>query len=118
MSVIKKELEATWNHKPFKNREEVRTEIRDCDRFGGISQYACFIFAALGIIGDALNTTRIQGATNVRNKASQRVLEKAGFRIEGTCRKSSIVRGVWTDSHLYSILREEWKEPKILTKTA
>ena len=64
------------------------------------------------------NIVRIQGATNVRNKESQRVLEKAGFRIEGTCRKSSFVRGVWTDSHLYSILREEWKEPKILTKTA
>jgi hypothetical protein len=57
MSGIKKELEATWNHKPFKNREEVRTEIRNCDRFAGISQYACFIFAAIGIIGDALNTT-------------------------------------------------------------
>jgi hypothetical protein len=57
MSVIKKELEATWNHKPFKNREEVKTEIRDCDRFAGISQYACFIFAALGVICDALNIT-------------------------------------------------------------
>ena len=64
------------------------------------------------------NILRIQGTTNVRNRASQRVLEKAGFRIEGTCRKSSFVRGIWTDSHLYSILREEWKEPKILTKTA
>ena len=43
--------------KPFKNREEVKAEIRECDRFGGISQYACFLFAALGVIGDALNIT-------------------------------------------------------------
>ena len=43
--------------KPFKNREEVKAEIRECDRFGGISQWACFIFATLGIIGDALNIT-------------------------------------------------------------
>jgi RimJ/RimL family protein N-acetyltransferase len=64
------------------------------------------------------NIGRIQACTNVRNKTAQKVLEKAGFRIEGTIRKSSFVRGVWTDSHLYSILREEWKEPKILTKTA
>jgi len=63
------------------------------------------------------NIVRIQAAANVRNKASQRVLEKAGFRIEGTCRKSSFVRGVWTDSHIYSILRDEWKEPRVLTKT-
>jgi len=55
ISKAKEELNATWNHKPFKNREEVMTEIRDCDRFAGISQYACFIFAALGVIGDALD---------------------------------------------------------------
>lgn len=54
MSGVKKELEATWNHKPFKKRGEVEREIRDCNRFAGISQYACFIFAALGVIGDAL----------------------------------------------------------------
>ena len=64
------------------------------------------------------NIVRIQATTNVGNKASQRVLEKAGFRIEGTMRKLHFVRGVWTDSYLHSILREEWKEPKILTKTA
>jgi RimJ/RimL family protein N-acetyltransferase len=27
------------------------------------------------------------------------------------------MRGEWRDAYLYSILREEWKEPKILTKT-
>jgi|GEM_PF-823427 len=43
--------------KPFKNREEVRAEIRECDRFAAITQFACFGFAALGIIGDALNIT-------------------------------------------------------------
>jgi RimJ/RimL family protein N-acetyltransferase len=61
---------------------------------------------------------RIQAITNVRNKAAQRVLEKTGFRIEGTARRLLLVRGVWTDYYLHSILREEWKEPKILTKTA
>jgi len=44
-------------NKPFKNLEEVKAEIRACDRFGGISQYVCFIFAALGVIGDAMNIT-------------------------------------------------------------
>ena len=54
MSVIKEEFKVET---PFKNREEVKAEIRACDRFGGISQYACFIFAALGVIGDAVNIT-------------------------------------------------------------
>ena len=61
---------------------------------------------------------RIQAVTDVRNKASQKVLEKVGFKKEGTIRKTGFVRGEWADAYLYSIIREEWKEPKILTKTA
>jgi RimJ/RimL family protein N-acetyltransferase len=64
------------------------------------------------------NIVRIQTTTNVANKEAQKTLKKAGFQIEGTIRKSQLVRGVWNDSYLLSILREEWKEPKILTKTA
>jgi RimJ/RimL family protein N-acetyltransferase len=60
---------------------------------------------------------RIQAVTNVDNIPSQRVLEKAGFVREGTLRKVSHVRQEWGDVHVYSVLREEWKEPKILTKT-
>ena len=60
---------------------------------------------------------RIQAHTNVRNVASQRVLEKAGFEKEGIVRKRIFVRGEWKDEFLYSILREEWKEPRILPRT-
>ena len=59
---------------------------------------------------------RIQACTELRNIASQKVLEKVGFKKEGTIRKSIFNRGEWKDAYLYSILREEWKEPKILTK--
>ena len=60
---------------------------------------------------------RIQAHTDLRNVASQKVLEKVGFRREGTIRKSIFIRGEWRDAYSYSILREEWKEPKILTRT-
>jgi len=59
---------------------------------------------------------RIQAQTDDRNVASQKVLEKVGFRKEGTLRKSFFARGEWRNSCMYSILREEWKGPKILTK--
>jgi ribosomal-protein-alanine N-acetyltransferase len=49
------------------------------------------------------NIIRIQAMTNVRNKPSQRVLEKAGFKIEGTIRRLVLVRGVWTNWYLHSI---------------
>jgi ribosomal-protein-alanine N-acetyltransferase len=64
------------------------------------------------------DTMRIQAHTNPRNVASQKVLEKVGFKKEGTLRKNFFMRGEWRDAYLYSILKEEWKEPKILTKTA
>ena len=64
------------------------------------------------------NIVRIQAVTDVRNKPSQSILEKAGFKKEGTLRKSALVRGEWTNAYLYGVLREEWKEPTILTRTA
>ena len=60
---------------------------------------------------------RVQATTDVSNIVSQRVLEKAGFTKEGIIRKNDFSRGKWCDDRLYSILREEWKEPKILTRT-
>jgi ribosomal-protein-alanine N-acetyltransferase len=59
---------------------------------------------------------RIQAQTDPRNVASQKVLEKVGFKKEGTLRKNFFTRGEWRDAYVYSILREEWKEPKILTR--
>jgi len=60
---------------------------------------------------------RVQARTDVRNEGSQKVLGKAGFKKEGVVRKSLFARGEWRDFYLYSILREEWKEPKTLTKS-
>jgi ribosomal-protein-alanine N-acetyltransferase len=62
----------------------------------------------------SMDVSRVQATISIKNKASERVLEKAGFTREGTIRKTS--RGARRDAYLYSILREEWKESKILTK--
>jgi ribosomal-protein-alanine N-acetyltransferase len=61
---------------------------------------------------------RVQAGAFIENVASHRVLEKAGFQREGKIRKGLFAWGNWADLYLFSILREEWKEPKILTKTA
>ena len=76
---------------------------------------------AISILVDYLflskDIMRIQAQTETGNLASQKVLEKAGFKKEGTMRKCDFSRGKWRDAYLYSILREEWKDPKTLTKT-
>jgi ribosomal-protein-alanine N-acetyltransferase len=63
------------------------------------------------------NLIRIQAHTNARNMVSQKVLQNVGFKKEGIIRKSVFARGEWRDRALFSILREEWKEPRGLTKT-
>ncbi len=75
---------------------------------------------AIQILVDYLFLTkdilRIQAVTNIENIASQKTLEKTGFKCEGRLRKALWVKGKWLDGYLYSIIREEWKEPKILTQ--
>jgi hypothetical protein len=43
--------------KPFQNREDVKHEVKLCSTVGTIFQLLSFLFAILGIIGDASNTT-------------------------------------------------------------
>lgn len=73
---------------------------------------------ALGIMIDYLflskEVMRIQAQTDLRNSASQRILEKVGFKKEGILRKNFFMRGELRDIYLYSILREEWKKPRVL----
>ncbi len=45
--------------KPFKDREEVKADIRRCDLMGGIFTFAGFVFAALGVIVDAFDVTLV-----------------------------------------------------------
>jgi RimJ/RimL family protein N-acetyltransferase len=57
---------------------------------------------------DALDLNRVEAETDTRNVASARVLEKLGFRREGTLREDCIVDGVVSDSWVYGLLRREW----------
>ena len=63
------------------------------------------------------DVVRVQAPAATGNMASQKALEKAGFSREGLMRKSWHAKGEYIDQYLYSVLREEWKEPKILKRT-
>ena len=57
---------------------------------------------------------RITIYVDARNTAAIKVAERAGFMKEGVVRKGGFVRGEYVDWCLLGMLREEWKEPKIL----
>ncbi|MDQ3822008.1 MAG: GNAT family N-acetyltransferase [Actinomycetota bacterium] len=64
--------------------------------------------AALAHGFDELALNRVYAHHFVRNAASGRVLEKAGFRREGIRRRHTRVRGEYLDSAAYGILRSEY----------
>ncbi len=55
---------------------------------------------------------RIQAAVMPRNGASQRVLEKAGYRREGLAHRYLCIDGTWADHVLFAITAEEWTDPR------
>lgn len=50
-------MATSLENQPFKNREHIKAEIRRCALFGSVCQYFSFLFAALGVIGEAFNIT-------------------------------------------------------------
>jgi RimJ/RimL family protein N-acetyltransferase len=105
----------TIGHFSFGNLLEIFYYLLPSERGKGYGTEATIIMVDCLFLSKDI--VRVQAHTDVRNEGSQKVLGKAGFKKEGIVRKSLFARGEWRDFYLYSILREEWKEPKILTKT-
>ena len=131
------DLERTYNN--LKDAQWFFVEKKDGTRIGYMAHFLAggeielgyFIVPAersKGYVGEAIriivdylflskDAVRIQAKADPENIASCKALEKAGFKREGVLRKTFYCRGKWRDDYMYSILREEWKEPKILTRT-
>lgn len=56
-----------------------------------------------------LDLNRLDAVIDPRNAASARVLERLGFRHEGTLRQHAMVHGEVSDSGLYGLLRSDWE---------
>lgn len=82
------------------------------ERKKGYCTEAAKIFIDFLFLSKAIE--RIQATTDNRNIASQRVLEKAGLTKEGIMRKAVFMKGDYVDIALFSILRVDWKDKKIL----
>ena len=96
--------------------KEIGFAVISEERGRGYCSEAIKIIVDYMFLSDSLN--RIQAVTDPRNLPSHRALEKAGFTKEGLLREAAFIRGDWRDLFIYSILRREWKEPRILTKTS
>jgi [ribosomal protein S5]-alanine N-acetyltransferase len=59
-----------------------------------------------GYAFEAFGLTRLFAVAFVRNPASRRVLEKAGYRFVGVLRKSAVKHGEVIDQALYDLTRD------------
>lgn len=57
---------------------------------------------------EALNLHRVESEAVAENEASQRALEKAGYKREGVFRKRAWSEGQWHDTIRYAILDEDY----------
>ena len=62
-----------------------------------------------GYVFDKSDIIRIYAEPFAYNAASCRVLEKAGFRLEGTLRSNAVKNGKVLDMKMYALLREDWR---------
>ena len=81
-----------WLGKPFWGRGVMTNAVKTMTAYG---------FETLGLV-------RIDARVSKGNDASARVLEKAGYKLEGLLRKVALKSGRPTDHFLYAILREDW----------
>ena len=81
-----------WLGQPFWRRGVMTAAVKAMTAYG---------FETLALI-------RIYARVYKGNEASARVLEKAGYKLEGLLRKATLKQGVPIDHYLYAILREEW----------
>ena len=70
--------------------------------------------AAVEFIFTHTELDRLHATADVRNTASNRVLEKCGFVHEGTIRHGKMV-SVYCDYHIWGVLREDWEQMKATT---
>ncbi|EMM3272047.1 GNAT family N-acetyltransferase, partial [Pluralibacter gergoviae] len=55
---------------------------------------------------------RLTATVTAGNAASRRVLEKAGFRLEGELRESYRLAGEWRNDWLFGLLAREYRQKK------
>lgn len=65
--------------------------------------------ALISYLFNSHNLHRIHVTIDSRNKASQRLCERVGFRFEGHLKQASFFKGEWTDDIIMAILSSEWQ---------
>jgi len=95
-----------WNIERGDHHAELGYELLSSYWGKGLMREALTAIIEFGFRGLDLN--RIEAFVQSTNAPSQRLLEKLGFKMEGTLRLRAMVFGEPVDEHAFGLLREEW----------
>lgn len=90
------------------NRARVGYDLLREHRRRGLMTEAMRAILAYGF--DRMSLHRVEALTDPRNVPSIRLLERLGFRREGTLRENTHFRGRFVDDALFSLLARDWRE--------
>lgn len=62
----------------------------------------------LDLLFKDLQKHRIVATVDSRNLPAQHLLEKQGFRREGSYKENILFKGSWSDEYSYALLKQEW----------
>ena len=86
--------------------QEIGYLVHQGSRGQGIASQAASLL--INHLFDSTQVERIMASVVVGNKASCKVLEKAGMTLEGVERRKFYLHGAFRDMRLYSIIRDDW----------
>jgi [ribosomal protein S5]-alanine N-acetyltransferase len=64
---------------------------------------------------ETLRLRRLEAMTIDGNDASESVLTKLGFRLEGTLRERDLVGKTWLDAHEFGLLKQDYRRRDVPT---
>jgi ribosomal-protein-alanine N-acetyltransferase len=76
---------------------------------GGRGHATTAVLLVLRFAFEQARLHRVQPAVIPRNVASTRVVQKAGFRLEGRAARYLQINGVWEDHDIYALTAEDWR---------
>jgi [ribosomal protein S5]-alanine N-acetyltransferase len=79
------------------------------ERFRGRGYATAAVRALLRLAFGPVALFRLEAIAAVENAASRRVLDRAGFRLEGIARAHLVIGGERVDHARYALLRPEWE---------
>lgn len=89
---------------------EIWYQVHPSARRKGIATQATCLL--VNHLFDATPVERLQATVVVGNEGSCRVSERAGMQKDGLFRRIFFLHGKYVDLHLYSIVREDWKDER------